>query len=120
MTYIGINIGDVALVDGEHKYHLAPNVAKISVRDVKQLLPEFLVNQIYYSRDKFAYMAGNTAKAVLNMEKIRDIEILLPNPIQQKAFVELVQQADKSKLELQSMLRKTAAMKAAVMRELMR
>ena len=29
MTYVGANIGDVAVIDDEYKYHLAPNVAKI-------------------------------------------------------------------------------------------
>lgn len=29
MTYVGANIGDVAIIDNEYKYHLAPNVAKI-------------------------------------------------------------------------------------------
>lgn len=101
MTYIGVNIGDVALVDAVHRYHLAPNVAKISVKDVRQLLPEFLVNQIYYNKDKFTHAAGNTAKAALNMEKLRKIDILLPDSIQQKIFVDFAQQVDKSKLVLQ-------------------
>jgi len=98
MTYIGVNIGDVALVDAVHRYHLAPNVAKISVKDVRQLLPEFLVNQIYYNKDKFTHAAGNTAKAALNMEKLRKIDLLLPDSIQQKIFVDFAQQVDKSKL----------------------
>lgn len=29
MTYVGANIGDVAVIDNKYKYHLAPNVAKI-------------------------------------------------------------------------------------------
>ena len=97
MTYIGINLGDVAIVDDKHRYHLAPNVAKISVKDRGMLIPEFLVNQIYYSRDKFTRNAGNTAKAVLNMDKIRKIEIFLPEMKLQKKFVSFVEQSDKSK-----------------------
>ena len=97
MTYIGINLGDVAIVDNKHRYHLAPNVAKISVKDRNSLIPEFLVNQIYYSRDKFTRNAGNTAKAVLNMDKIRKIEVFLPEVEAQKNFVAFAKQTDKSK-----------------------
>ena len=97
MTYIGINLGDVAIVDGNHRYHLAPNVAKISVKNKASLIPEFLVNQIYYSRDKFTRNAGNTAKAVLNMEKIRKIDVFLPDVDAQRNFIEFVEQSDKSK-----------------------
>ena len=117
MTYIGVNIGDVALVDAVHRYHLAPNVAKISVKDVRQLLPEFLVNQIYYNKDKFTHAAGNTAKAALNMEKLRKIDILLPDSIQQKIFVDFAQQVDKSKLVLRQLLEKQKTLKAALMQE---
>lgn len=117
MTYIGVNIGDVALVDAVHRYHLAPNVAKISVKDVRQLLPEFLVNQIYYNKDKFTHAAGNTAKAALNMEKLRKIDILLPDSIQQKIFVDFARQVDKSKLVLRQLLEKQRTLKAALMQE---
>lgn len=104
MTYIGINLGDVAIVDGNHRYHLAPNVAKISVKNKASLIPEFLVNQIYYSRDKFTRNAGNTAKAVLNMEKIRKIDVFLPDVDAQRNFIEFVEQSDKSKLFLQKQI----------------
>lgn len=97
MTYIGINLGDVALVDGNNRYHLAPNVAKISIKDQSRVLPEFMVNQIYYSRDKFTRQAGNTAKAVLNMEKIRNIEVFEPGIEEQIEFINFVHQSDKSK-----------------------
>lgn len=42
MTYVGVNIGDVALVDAKNKYHLAPNVAKISPYDINETNPVFL------------------------------------------------------------------------------
>lgn len=41
MTYVGVNIGDVALVDAKNKYHLAPNVAKISPYDINETNPVF-------------------------------------------------------------------------------
>ena len=117
MTYIGINLGDVAIVDNKHRYHLAPNVAKISVKDRNSLIPEFLVNQIYYSRDKFTRNAGNTAKAVLNMDKIRKIEVFLPEVEAQKIFVAFVKQSDKSKAVVQRALDESKLLFDSLMQE---
>ena len=117
MTYIGINLGDVAIVDDMHRYHLAPNVAKISVKDRSVLVPEFLVNQIYYSRDKFTRNAGNTAKAVLNMDKIRKIEIILPDIESQIRYVGFVEQTDKSKFELKQNIENINSLMRSLMRQ---
>ena len=117
MTYIGINLGDVAIVDDKHRYHLAPNVAKISVKDRSVIVPEFLVNQIYYSRDKFTRNAGNTAKAVLNMDKIRKIEIVLPDIESQIRYVEFVEQTDKSKFELKQNIENINTLMKSLMRQ---
>ena len=117
MTYIGINLGDVAIVDDRHRYHLAPNVAKITVKDRGVLIPEFLVNQIYYSRDKFTRNAGNTAKAVLNMDKIRKIEIILPGIESQIRYVAFVEQTDKSKFELKQNIENINSLMRSLMRQ---
>ena len=117
MTYIGINLGDVAIVDDKHRYHLAPNVAKISIKDRAVIIPEFLVNQIYYSRNKFTRNAGNTAKAVLNMDKIRKIEIILPDIESQIRYVEFVKQTDKSKFELKQNIENINTLMKSLMRQ---
>lgn len=88
MTYVGINIGDVALVDDKHYYHLAPNVAKISINDKNEVNPIFLVNQLYLSRVLFSNEATNTAKQALNMNKIRSIELIIPPVELQNQFAE--------------------------------
>ncbi|MEL7647301.1 MAG: restriction endonuclease subunit S [Sedimentibacter sp.] len=102
MTYVGVNIGDVALVDGYNRYHLAPNVAKISPHDLTNLNPIFFVYLLAFNKQNFASNATNTAKQALNMEKIRNLQIMLPPIDIQNQFADFVQQVDKQKFELQN------------------
>lgn len=97
MTYVGINIGDVALVDAKNKYHLAPNVAKISPYDINETNPVFFVYLLAFNKENFAGNATNTAKQALNMEKIRKLQIILPKIELQNQFADFVAQVDKSK-----------------------
>lgn len=97
MTYVGVNIGDVALVDAKNKYHLAPNVAKISPYDINETNPVFFVYLLAFNKEHFAGNATNTAKQALNMEKIRKLQIILPKIELQNQFADFVAQVDKSK-----------------------
>lgn len=97
MTYVGINIGDVALIDDKHKYHLAPNVAKISINDFGIVNPIFLVVLLDYSRIKFTSKATNTAKQALNMERIRNIDVILPPYDMQEKFAHIVEHVEVQK-----------------------
>ena len=106
MTYVGINIGDVAIIDGSNYYHLAPNVAKISPINQSIINPTFLVNLLYYCRILFSSGATNTAKQALNMEKIRKINVVLPPIKMQNEFVSLYQVVEKQKAVMQQSLEK--------------
>jgi type I restriction enzyme S subunit len=79
-TYIGANIGDVALIDENDKYYLAPNVARIrsnakflDFRFIIQYfnIPSFLVGEIS------GYIASSSQPA-LSMESIRKFKVSLP------------------------------------------
>ena len=104
MTYIGINIGDVALVDDEANYHLAPNVAKISLNDKIKNNPLFFVNLLAYNKQNFASISTNTAKQALNMERIRKLKVMIPPIELQNKFAKFVKQIDKQKFEIQKSL----------------
>ena len=97
MTYVGANIGDVAVIDDEYKYHLAPNVAKIRP------------NSTVYDSTFFMYMlmllnsyivknSADTAKAALGMERIRKLNVMIPPLELQNQFADFVNQVDKSKV----------------------
>ena len=105
MTYVGVNIGDVALVDGNNRYHLAPNVAKISPNSFDEINPIFFVNLLSFNKRNFASNATNTAKQALNMEKIRRLHVMIPPIELQNEFAQFVQQVDKLKFGMEQSLK---------------
>ena len=96
MTYAG-TIGEVAMVDADNKYHLAPNVGKITIEDKENYDPIFLMHLFMYSHDYIMSFASQVAQASINMEKIRNFEYFFPVIEEQKNFVTFVTQIDKSK-----------------------
>lgn len=103
MTYAG-TIGDVALVDADDKYHLAPNVGKITLVDKKKYNPVFVIHLFMYSHDYIMTFASQVAQASINMEKIRNFEFFFPETEQQNRFAAFVAEVDKSKVAIQKAL----------------
>ncbi len=97
MTYVGANIGDVAVIDSENKYHLAPNVAKIRP-DLKKYSPIYLMYMLMYLNSYIVGNSADTAKAALGMERIRKLKVFVPPIVLQEQFAAFVEQTDKSKL----------------------
>lgn len=116
MTYAG-TIGDVAMVDEDDKYHLAPNVAKISLNNKSNCNPVFLLHLFMYSNDYIMTFASQVAQASINMEKIRNFEYYFPAVELQNQFVSFVSQTDKSKLTIQQSLDKLEVLKKALMQQ---
>lgn len=77
MTYVGANIGDVAVIDDVYKYHLAPNVAKIrpnaEVYNSIYFMYMLMLLNIYIVKN-----SADTAKAALGMERIRKLKVFIP------------------------------------------
>ena len=101
MTYAG-TIGDVAMIDEDNKYHLAPNVAKITLNDKKAYNPIFLMYLFMYSNSYIMTFASQVAQASINMEKIRNFEYYFPGIEQQNEFADFTKQVDKSKFKEKS------------------
>ena len=116
MTYAG-TIGDVAMVDADDKYHLAPNVAKITLNNKKACNPVFLMHLFMYTNDYIMTFASVVAQASINMEKIRNFEYYFPPVEQQNQFAAFVEQTDKSKLAIQQSLDKLELLKKSLMQE---
>lgn len=106
MTYAG-TVGDVAIVDEDDKYHLAPNVAKISIVQKALANPLFLVHLFMYSNDYIMTFASQVAQASINMQKIRDFEYFIPSKAEQDKFAAFVLATDKSKAVIQKSLDET-------------
>jgi len=116
MTYAG-TIGDVAMVDADDKYHLAPNVAKITLNDKKAFNPVFLMHLFMYTNDYIMTFASVVAQASINMEKIRNFEYYFPAVETQNQFAAFIEQIDKSKLAIQQSLDKLELLKKSLMQE---
>jgi len=97
-TYVG-TVGEVALIEEDNKYHLAPNVAKISLYNKTENNPEYWTYALLFSRDYVTHFAASTTQAAISMEKIRDILFPIPDYQRQCSFVPIVHQADKSKFD---------------------
>lgn len=96
-TYVG-TVGQVGLVNKNDKYYLAPNVARIRVKNKKQLLPRFLVfylqSGIFKNNQLTTLMASSSMKNV-TMEKIRKFEIPIPPLETQEKIVSILDKFDK-------------------------
>ena len=97
MTYAG-TIGDVAMIDEDDKYHLAPNVAKITLNDKKKYNSVFLMYLFIYTNQYIMTFASQVAQASINMEKIRNFEYFFPDIELQNQFANFVAKVDKSKV----------------------
>jgi type I restriction enzyme S subunit len=116
MTYAG-TIGNVAMVDADDKYHLAPNVAKITLNHKNVCNPVFLMHLFMYTNDYIMTFASVVAQASINMEKIRNFEYYFPPVEQQNQFAAFVKQTDKSKSAIQQSLDKLETLKRALMQK---
>lgn len=97
MTYVGANIGDVAVIDSEYKYHLAPNVAKIRP-NAEVYDPIYFMYMLMLLNSYIVKNSADTAKAALGMERIRKLDVFVPPIEVQRRFADFVHQVDKSKL----------------------
>lgn len=97
ITYIGINIGEVAIIEEDNKFHLAPNVAKVTPIQTEIINSFYLLSYLMFNRYLFTRYTTNTAKQALNMGNIREIEILLPDIKQQTHFATFSQNTERLK-----------------------
>lgn len=96
ITYVG-TVGEIGLIDKDDTYHLAPNVAKLSLKNKEKEVPAFWAYMLMISREYLVRFATSTTQAALNMERIRKIGFIDPPTELQLQFVELLEQSDKSK-----------------------
>lgn len=96
MTYVGANIGDVAIIDNEYKYHLAPNVAKIRP-DSERYNSIYFMYMLMLLNAYIVKNSADTAKAALGMERIRKLNVFVPPIELQNQFADFVVSVDKLK-----------------------
>lgn len=116
MTYVGANIGDVAVIDNKYKYHLAPNVAKIRP-DSSVYNSVFLMKLLMYMKLYIVKNSADTAKAALGMSCIRKLKAIVPPLSLQNDFATFVECVDQQKQNVQQSLEKLELLKKALMQE---
>ena len=116
MTYVGANIGDVAVIDNKYKYHLAPNVAKIRP-DSSVYNSVFLMKLLMYMKPYIVKNSADTAKAALGMSRIRKLKAIVPPLSLQNDFATFIECVDQQKQNVQQSLEKLELLKKALMQE---
>ena len=105
------------MVDADNKYHLAPNVGKITIEDKEHYDPVYLMYLFMFSHDYIMTFASQVAQASINMEKIRNFEYYFPSIDEQREFTAFVSQVDKSKVVVQEALNKTKLLFDSLMQQ---
>lgn len=86
LSYVG-TIGEVALIDKDNTYHLAPNIAKISKKSNKINIKYLLYYISSDSGQKEIHLkTSKTSQEVISMAKIRKIRVIIPN-IKEQNFI---------------------------------
>lgn len=94
-TYVG-TIGEVALIEEEEKYYLAPNVALIRCNK-EILLPEFMkyyFQSNYFKEKQIKRLLQNSSMKNIPMEKIRKFDIYIPSLDVQQRIVTILDHFD--------------------------
>ena len=87
LSYVG-TVGSLAIVPEDDKYHLAPNVSKITVKSKDKTYPVFLMYYLMSKNGKyelFSYVS-KTSQPVISMGKIRKIRLFSPPLPEQHAI----------------------------------
>lgn len=125
ITFIGAGIGDVCIFDKENRHHLAPNVAKIEIRDEFKniLLEEFLMYYLgsYAGKGEIQKISKASAQPSLSMGTIRGIKIVLPTIKEQYEIVnylnEKCQNIDKLILSKEEVIKRLSEYKKSLIYE---
>ena len=95
-TYVG-TVGQVALVDENDKYYLAPNVALIRLSD-SNILPKFLTYFFLtdgFKRSQVDVLAASSSMKNITMEKIRLFKVPFIPVSEQQKIVDILDRFDK-------------------------
>jgi type I restriction enzyme S subunit len=119
MSYVG-TLGRVAVIPEDNKFHLAPNVAKISV-DKPQFSPEFLGQYLNSFRGQRSILeaAASTTQAALSMGNLRLIPVPRPSLAEQCAIAAALNDADTLLGGLDQLIAKKRDVKLAAMQQLL-
>ena len=103
MTYTGSKYGNVAFIEENDKYHLAPNVAKISIKKEYDSYFYFMVLQGYEFQYNLKRFGVGSGQPTIPMKTIRTIPIPLPTLNIQKKIASFFKNINK-KVEINNQI----------------
>ena len=96
-TYVG-TIGQVALIDKNDRFYLAPNVAMIRLNDKERILPKYLMHffqtNLFWNSQINKLLQSSSMKNI-PMEKIRKFVIPVPPLSVQENIIKILDRFDK-------------------------
>ncbi|MBR5400536.1 MAG: restriction endonuclease subunit S [Treponema sp.] len=99
-TYTGNGYGDCTIIDQNDKYHLAPNICKISVnQNIADPYFVFSVIRSSFFQKQVSNYVGGSSQPTIPMETIRKLTIRLPSLATQKEITKILSALD-DKIEL--------------------
>ncbi len=119
ISYVG-TVGEVAVVPENNKFHLAPNVAKISVD--RKILDPFFLNQFLNSdigQNEIMKLVSSTTQAALSMQNLREVKFLKPDLKEQKEIAKRLENIDNNIETEQAYLVKLQRLMAGLMGDLL-
>lgn len=119
LGYVGSKLGNLALIEEDDRFHLAPNVALIRPRDGVD--PHFLLMfmQTPFYQNQLWALASSTGQPALSMANIRKSEISLPANRDQRAIVSIVSDWDRAIETVEALISNARAQKQGLMQQLL-
>ncbi len=117
-SYVG-TVGEVALIEEDDKYHLAPNVAKITFRDIVK--PEYAIQYFMGEviKDEVRKYVTTTSQPALSMENIRKMKIIVPPLKEQEKIAEILSTVDCQIDDTKMLIEKCRVLKKGLMQRLL-
>jgi len=117
LTKVG-TIGNVCIFPNEYKEAVLSTTGSCRIRVDESIINKvFFAYNLMYLKDKLLEIASTGVQPFLNMNHIKNIDVLDVPFEEQLLFATFVEQVDKSKLEIQKSLEKLETLKKALMQK---
>jgi type I restriction enzyme, S subunit len=119
LSYVG-TVGEVGFINQDNKYHLAPNVAKISP-NTDRVEPQFLLQQFLSSpvQKWIKHLGAVTSQPSLSMGNLRKVKLSLPPLPEQQKIASILTSVDTVIEKTEAQINKLKDLKKAMMQELL-
>ena len=116
-SYVG-TVGEVALIEENDKFHLAPNVAKLTFND--SVVPKFALQYLMSSnmRNEINRYVTTTSQPAVSMENIRKLKIIVPKKEEQEKISFILSTVDEQIDNVDALIEKNKELKKGLMQTL--